>query len=293
MSPVYRPPSEANSLLIQVTIGCSNNKCTYCEMYRAKNYQVRPIEAILKDIKSAADYFSSFGQNPDKVFLCDGDALGAPMEILIPTLESLNSLFPQLRRVGVYSTAKNILNKTEEELKILASKNLTIAYLGLESGDDEVLAMILKGNTSKEMLEASLKIKRCGFKLSTIAMLGVGGKKYTQQHALQTAKLIGESSPHFFSILTTCALPDTPYQRMIEKGFIQPLTSKELFQEMYDMINLAEFKSNPVIFRANHVSNMHPLGGVLPRDKKIVLENLKRWIESTPEGVYPEMPLEL
>lgn len=287
--PVFRPPSEWKSLLIQVTIGCSNNKCTYCDMYRSKTYRVRPIDQIKKDLEKCA----ASGMSPDKIFLCDGDALGAPMEILVETLDAINSLFPDVRRVGIYATAENILEKTDEELKLLASKKLDIAYLGLESGDDKVLHMIVKGNTAQEMLEASLKIKDCGFKLSTIAMLGVGGKKYSKQHVENTAKMLSQTNPQFFSFLTTFAVPGTPYHTMIERGLIEPLTSKELLIEMHDILEASTFDLNQVIFRANHVSNAHPLGGTLPRDKDVILKTVKEWIAQTPEGVYPKAPAQM
>lgn len=292
-TPVFRPPSEGGSLLIQVTIGCSNNKCTYCDMYRSKKYRVRPFFDIVSDLQKSSAYYRALKRIPDKIFLCDGDALGAPMELLVDTLDHIKSLFPEIRRVGIYATAENILEKSEEQLRLLASKNLSIAYLGLESGDNQVLSMVIKGNTAAEMLEASLKIKRSGFKLSTIAMLGVGGQKYSQQHVVNTAKMLGETSPQFFSFLTTFAVPGTPYFKMIERGLISPLTAKQLLQEMHDIIELAEFKSNSIIFRANHVSNLHPLGGILPRDREIILKSIKGWIEQTPEGIYPQAPLQM
>jgi radical SAM superfamily enzyme YgiQ (UPF0313 family) len=291
--PVFRPPSEGRSLLIQLTIGCSNNKCTYCDMYALKKYRVRSINDILLDIKKAHDFYQSKGKTPDKIFLCDGDALGAPMDVLIPTLDALNSVMPEIRSIGAYATAENILNKSEEELRLLSSKKLNIAYLGLESGDDQVLHMIAKGNTASEMLEASLKIKECGFKLSTIVMLGVGGRTFSKEHVLNTAKVIGETAPHFFSFLTTVAIPGTPYFKMVERGLIEPLTVKELLQEMHDILKLAEFKSNSVIFRANHVSNMFPLAGVLPKDTAEILKTIKHWINETPEGIYPKIPLQM
>lgn len=288
-TPVYRPPSEGRSLLIQVTIGCSNNKCTYCDMYRSKTYRVRPQEDINRELDAC---FNS-GLDPEKVFLCDGDALGAPQEILIATLDKINELWPNVRRIGIYATASNILEKTEEELNLLSSKKLNIAYLGLESGDDKVLHMIVKGNTAKEMIDASLKIKRCGFKLSTIAMLGVGGKKYSKQHVENTAKILSATAPEFFSFLTTFSVPGTPYHKMVERGSIEPLTSKELLTEMHDILEQATFDLNSIIFRANHVSNMHPLGGTLPRDKDIILKQIQSWISATPEGAYPKVPLQM
>ncbi len=258
-------------------------------MYRSKTYRVRP----QADINRELDACFKSGLNPEKIFLCDGDALGAPQEVLIATLDKINELWPKVRRIGVYATATNILEKTEEELKVLSEKKLNIAYLGLESGDDKVLHMIVKGNTAAEMIEASLKIKRCGFKLSTIAMLGVGGKKYSKQHVENTAKILSATAPEFFSFLTTFSVPGTPYHKMVERGLIEPLTSKELLTEMHDILKQARFELNPILFRANHVSNMHPLGGTLPRDKDIILRTVSSWISSTPEGVYPKVPMQM
>ncbi len=284
--PVYRPPSEARSLLIQVTIGCSNNKCTYCDMYRSKSYRERPFEEIERDIKKCAEA----GLSPDKIFLCDGDALGAPMELLERTLLCIRETFPDCRRVGIYATAENMLGKSLEELKRLHDLGLGIAYLGLESGDDKVLHMIVKGNTAAEMVEGSLRLKDAGIKLSTIVMLGVGGVKYSEQHVKGTIEVLSQTCPHFFSFLTTFSVPGTPYHKMEERGLIEPLTSKALFKEMHDILNGVKFEANPVIFRANHVSNQFPLGGTLPRDQKKIVETLKEWWRSAPEGVYPPRP---
>jgi radical SAM superfamily enzyme YgiQ (UPF0313 family) len=288
-APVYRPPSEWRSLLIQVTIGCSNNLCTYCDMYRSKKYRERSIEEISLDIEKCRQS----GLSPEKVFLCDGDALGAPQPLLLETLKLIKSNFPAVRRVGVYATAENILNKTTEELRELYEHGLGIAYLGLESGDDSVLHMIVKGNTAQDMMQASLKIKSAGIKLSTIAMLGVGGKKHSKNHIIETAKLLSETAPQFFSFLTTFSVPGTPYHTMLERGLVEPLTSYELLGEMKGILELAVFEKNPVIFRANHVSNANPIGGTLPKDKETILGALEIWQKETPQGVYPERPVNM
>ncbi len=292
-TPVYRPPSEGKSLLFQVTIGCSNNKCTYCDMYRSKKYRERTFDEVFKDIQKASKYYLSNGFAPEKIFLCDGDALGASMKLLTQTLDAINTFFPNIKRVGVYATAQNILEKSEAELQLLASKKLTIAYLGLESGDDKILHMIVKGNSAQEMTEASLKIKQTGFQLSTIAMLGVGGQKLSEQHIENTAKILTQTCPDYFSFLTTFAVPGTPYHKMVERGLITPLTSKELFTEMYQIIKRADFSLNSVEFRANHISNMYPLGGKLPEDKTLILATLENWISEMPEGVYPPTPSQM
>ena len=287
--PVFRPPSEGRSLLIQVTIGCSNNKCTYCDMYRSKKYRERAFSDIEADIKKC----KSAGMSPDKVFLCDGDALGAPMELLEKTLLCLKEHFPDIRSIGVYATAENMLKKTDQELSRLHELGITIAYLGLESGDDKILHMIVKGNTAQEMIEGSLKVKKASIKLSTIVMLGVGGQKHSQAHIDQTAKVLSATCPHYFSFLTTFSVPGTPYHTMVERGLIQPLTSKMLFREMFEILDKADFTQNPVIFRANHVSNQFPLGGTLPRDKDKLVAAVKEWYELTPEGVYPPRPAQM
>jgi radical SAM superfamily enzyme YgiQ (UPF0313 family) len=260
-------------------------------MYRSKTYSVRPLQKVFDDIAIAESHYRRLGAMPEKIFLCDGDALGAPQEFLLQILDRLNNSFPEVRRIGIYATAENILNKTEVELKQLAAKKLSIAYLGLESGDDKVLHMIVKGNTAAEMKEASLKIQSYDWQLSTIAMLGVGGRKYSKQHVENTAKILGETSPTFFSFLTTFSVPGTPYHTMIERGLIEPLSAKELLQEMHDILATAPYdEKKRIIFRANHVSNQHPLGGILPKDLPGILAQIKKWINQTPEGVYPPKP---
>lgn len=284
--PVYRPPSEAESLLIPVTSGCSHNKCTFCGMYREKSYLVRPVPDILSDLEKALAFYQSRHIPVRKIFLCDGDALAAPMEVLVPVLERANELFPRLKRIGIYATARNILEKTDEELKALAQRKLNLAYLGIESGSDEVLRMVVKGNTAAEMKQASLKLMSSGWQLSVIIMLGLGGKKLTSIHSSETSKLISAIVPDFFSFLTTAPVPGTPYHAMIEKNRIEPLTTKGLLEEMRDILDNIVCEGK-IIFRANHVSNQFPLGGILPRDRAKLVDTLDEWISDCPEGSYP------
>ena len=288
--PVFRPPSEGRSFLLQVTIGCSNNKCTYCNMYRSKSYRVREIKEIEEELLKTKEYFQRLNYAPRRVFLCDGDALGAPTQLLLEVLDLIGIHFPSVERVGIYATAQNMLDKSLDELKLLASKKLTIAYLGMESGEDKVLHMIVKGNTAKDMIEGSLKIKEAGIQLSVIAMLGVVGVKHSKNHIEQTAKLINTISPEFFSFLSTVAVPGTPFKTMVDRGLIQELTTKELTTEMYEILQRVDNLKNSSLFRANHVSNQYPIGGTLPADREALLSTIENWISKIPEGVFPDIP---
>ena len=286
--PVFRPPSEGRSLLIQQTIGCSNNKCTYCNMYRSKSYLERDSKEVLDEIERAYAYFKKIGYFPKKVFLCDGDALGASTENLVLSLKKISELFPEDTRVGVYATAQNMLDKTQEELNLLSENGLRIAYLGMESGCDKVLHLTVKGNNAKDMIDGCQKLSLANIDVSIICMLGLGGKKFTSSHVEQTARVLSEISPNYLSFLTTMAIEGTPYHRMVKRGF-EMLTVKELLTELHDILDNCDFKKN-VLFRTNHVSNMYPIGGELNRDKEVILKTLKSWISETPEGTYPPKP---
>jgi radical SAM superfamily enzyme YgiQ (UPF0313 family) len=258
-------------------------------MYRSKSYKEREFKDIEKELRDSKIYFDKVGHLPNRIFLCDGDALGASMELLVSTLELINELFPELDRIGIYATAQNMLDKSEADLKKLASLKLNMAYLGLESGNDQILHMIVKRNTREDMILGSKRLIESGFKLSIIAMLGIGGEDLSKEHVKDTASIINAISPHYFSFLTTMALEGTPYFKMVERGRIKPLTCKKLFIEMRDMLKIINPESS-ILFRANHVSNQYPLGGTLPHDSDNIVNTLEKWISQTPEGTYPPMP---
>jgi radical SAM superfamily enzyme YgiQ (UPF0313 family) len=257
-------------------------------MYRTKNYRLRSLQEIFDDLEKAQNYYLSLGIAPRKVFLCDGDALVAPMSTLLPVVKKTNELFPSLKRIGVYATAQNILDKSNEDLVALADEKLSIAYIGLESGCDKVLHRIVKGNTNSDMKESFLKLRECGWQSSVITMLGIGGKELSDSHCSETAKLISATAPDFLSFLTTVAIPNTPYMTMVEREQTDPLTSLELLEEMRAIISNINCVKGKIIFRANHVSNQFPLGGILPRDKEKLVKTLDEWIAICPPGVYPE-----
>ncbi len=286
---IFRPPSEAQSLLLQVTVGCSHNRCTYCLMYKDKKFEVRSLDELKREINAARKYFVQLGSFPRKVFLCDGDALAAPTKLLLAVLKEIKTVFPEVVRVGIYVTAQNVLDKSKQELRALADNNLTIAYLGLESGANDVLKLINKGNSKEDMIRALNRLTEAGWQSSVIAMLGVGGRKYSPGHIFETADVISRTTPNYFSFLTTMALKGSPYLRAVEKGIIEPLTTKELLFEMREIIrNIIAPKR--IILRVNHVSNMFPLAGTLPRDQEKILNQINKWIELEPDDVYPSIP---
>lgn len=289
--PIFRPPSEGKSLLIQLTYGCSNNLCTYCDMYRSKKYTVRSFDEVKLDIDKAYDFYSKLGYPVKRIFLCDGDALGAPFELLKNVLLYINSKFSQLERVGIYATADNILLKSLAELRTLHSLKLSIAYLGIESGSDEVLKKIVKGNTQTDMIEAGIKIKKAGWKISNMFMLGIAGKNGMDKHIEESAFVINSIKPNYLSFLTTMAIPGTPYYRMVSRPNFKLSTTKDLLFEMKEIVSKLKLSPNDeIVFRANHVSNMVPVRGNLPHDQVQVLDNLEHWYQNCPENLYPELP---
>ncbi|RKY28112.1 MAG: radical SAM protein [Planctomycetota bacterium] len=268
VEPVIRPPSEARSLLLQVTLGCSHNKCTFCGTYLTKPFRVKPLEEALAEIEWARGRFGEVR----RVFLCDGDALVLPTEDLVAILDKINECFPSLQRVGTYANATNILNKSEEELRLLREKKLKIAYLGLESGNEEVLRRAKKGNTARQAVDAVLKAQRAGIKMSVMTLLGLGGKDLTREHARDSAAALNEMNPRFASFLTVVVLPGTTLWKHREEGKFKELSRIEVVRELREVIEKLDVKN--CVIRSNHVSNLVALAGNLPKDRESMLARI-------------------
>ncbi|MEE9312555.1 MAG: radical SAM protein [Planctomycetota bacterium] len=278
---IYRPPSEANSFILQATIGCSWNACTYCDMYNDKKFRLRETSDILADIELAGQMY---GDELDKVFVADGDALTMPMEQWLPILDKLNATFPHLRRVSAYAMASNLNEKTDAELAQLKKLGLTQLYIGPESGDDKTLHSIAKGGTLADHVEAAGKAHKAGIKLSVIFLLGAGGVARSEEHALASAKLCSEMDPRFVSLLTLTVVPGTPQDRLQQTGRFELPDMTGLLNEIKTFVQHA----NPTdaIFRTNHASNYLPLAGRLPRDRQKIIAI----IEAALDGNIPMRP---
>jgi len=270
---VYRPPSEANSFILQATIGCSHNACTFCGMYKDKKFRIRSREEIETDIRLAKLYYGDV----EKVFLADGDALAMETSDLVWVLEYLYRTFPALRHVGIYASPQSILNKTPEELQELRAKGLTIAYLGIETGDPQLLKEIHKGVNEKEMIAAGHAVIEAGIELSCTVILGLAGNnpEKSQQHAVLTAEVAGKISPHYLAALTLMIVPQTVLYNRVRRGeFVLP-GPFEILQELKIMLENLSVQ-RPCIFRSNHASNYLPIRGTLPQDKEAILNILEK-----------------
>lgn len=276
---LYRPPSEANSYIVQATIGCSWNHCTYCDMYRAKKFRVRAIEETLEDIRQAGEVY---GADIDKVFVADGDALILDLETWTTILEATREAFPRLRRVSCYATAMNLIEKSPAELARLRELGLSLLYIGPESGDDITLRKIAKGATAADHVEAARKAHEAEIKLSAIFLLGAGGIERSEEHARASAKLASEMDARFVSLLTLTVIPGTPIGKQLERGDFELPDVPGLLGELRTFI--AEATPTDSIFRTNHASNWLPLSGRLPRDRD-------RFVEALDAAIAGDVPL--
>ncbi len=267
---VYRPPSEARSLIIQVTIGCSHNTCTFCHMYTGKQFRIRKREEILADLEECS---REFGKYVRRVFFADGDALIVKTPLLLELLAYVKDHFPNVERVAAYGTASDVLRKSEEELRALANAGLEMVYLGAESGDDEILLQIKKGQTAAELIEAGRKLKRCGIKTSVTLISGLGGPEGMEKHALGSARLINEMNPEYAAILSLQLREDSPMAQEVLRGERKLLTADQTVEETEIFLNAID--SPGTIFRSNHASNYVSLAGVFNDDIPEMLEQLE------------------
>lgn len=258
---LYRPPSEADALILQATIGCSWNHCTYCDMYRDKVFRVRPVAECLSDLERAAE---RVGDQVEKVFVADGDALVMPTASWLAILERARARFPRLRRVSSYAMAGNVLEKSDEELRALSDAGLRLLYIGPESGDDVTLKRIAKGATFADHVAAAQKARRAGIETSVIALLGIAMER-SVEHAQATARLVTEMDPAFFSALTVTVVPGTPLATLERRGRFAVPPKETLFSELRTLVD--EARPTRALFRTNHASNYLALGGELPRDR--------------------------
>ncbi len=273
---IYRPPSEAYSLLIQVTIGCSHNTCTFCTMFKDKKFRVRPIKEVLEDLEMARRTYPVV----EKIFLCDGDALCLSNEKLMQILTRISELFPECKRVSVYGTARDINRKSDAELKELLDAGMEMIYMGAESGSQEVLDKIHKDVTVREQIDAVKKAERVGIKMSVTFISGLAGLEGWENHAIETGKMITEMNASYASLLTLMLDPAAPIMKDIESGEMTLLTPEQVVGETYLLLENAMPKKS-CVFRSNHASNYISLRGNLPEDRQRMLAQLKVAMENT------------
>ena len=273
---IYRPPSEAYSLLIQVTIGCSHNTCTFCTMFKDKKFRVRPIEEVFEDLEMARRAYPVV----EKIFLCDGDALCLSNEKLMRILTRIAELFPECKRVSVYGTARDINRKSDEELKELLDAGMEMIYMGAESGSQAVLDKIHKDVTVREQIDAVKKAERVGIKMSVTFISGLAGLEGWEDHAISTGKMIMEMNASYASLLTLMLDPAAPIMKEIESGEMTLLTPEQVVGEIYLLLENAVPKKS-CVFRSNHASNYISLRGNLPEDRQRMLAQLKVAMENT------------
>ena len=272
---IVRPPSEANSLLLPVTFGCSHNKCTFCGTYSNIKFRIRPLEDIKRDIDKVAKNYS---WSLRRIFLENGDALIAPQRLLVAVLKYLKQKFPNLERIGSYNTPQAALIKSVDELKKLHELGLNICYMGVETGDEELLKRIDKGATYAQIVEAGRKIKQAGITLSVTVILGLGGPEGSQKHALATARILSDIDPDFAGALTVMLVPGTPLHQDWEEERFELITPFQSLAELKMIIENANFSD--CFFTANHASNYLPIKARLPQQKAAVLKLINEVLES-------------
>ncbi len=265
-----RPPSEANSILLQVTVGCSHNRCTFCGSYKEKRFRIKDDQTILSDILFASKYMK--GQ--DRVFVMDGDSLIIPQKRLMGILDRIKEHLPWVRRVGAYANAKGVKKKSLEELIQLRENGLGILYLGVESGDEETLKNVHKGTSAQNLIDMGRKIREAGMKLSVTVLLGIAGRERSLEHARATGELLSAMDPNYVGALTVMLIPGTPLYEDYTSGKFQLPTERELLLELREMIVHTHLTMG--LFFSNHASNYLPIRAKLPRGKNEALTLIDR-----------------
>jgi len=282
-APLYRPPSEARSLIFQVTLGCSFNECSFCDMYRSKEYSERSWD----DVKAEIDMMANYVPDTKRVFLADGDALNLDSEYMIKIIKYIKEKFANIERISCYAMPMNILKKTSEELKKMNEAGLDMFYLGIESGSDIVLKKVTKGAVAKTIIKSVNKAKEAGYIMSCMVILGLGGKKYSKDHIQGTAQVISACSPHYVGALTLY-LENGIKQEFIDKynGEFVKINDDESLEELYGLIDQINTKEE-IVFRVNHGSNAYTVKGTFPEDKQEMLDKVE-WMKEHPEIVRPQ-----
>ena len=261
-----RPPSEAYSILLQVTVGCSHNKCTFCGTYKGERFRIKDDTIIMSDILFASKYM----KRQDRVFLMDGDVLIVPQKRLVWILDSIKEHLPWVRRVGAYANAKSIKMKSPEELRVLRDKGLGILYLGVESGDEETLKKIRKGTSAENLIRMGRKVREAGIKLSVTVLLGIAGRERSLEHARATGRLLSKMDPNYVGALSVMVIPGTPLYEDLQKGDFALLNKREFLLELREM--LAHTHLTRGLFFSNHASNYLPVKARLPKGKQEALK---------------------
>lgn len=277
---IIRPPSEADSIILQVTVGCSHNKCTFCGTYKGSRFRIKDQEVIDADIAYAAEHLSFLR----RVFLTDGDALILPQDRLVRILTRIRGKMPSIQRVGLYGNAKSILRKSAEQLAELRELGLGIVYLGLESGDDEVLKSIRKGVAAKKIVEAGSRIREAGLKLSVTALLGIAGRERSLIHARATGEALSTMDPNYVGVLTLMLLPNTELWREVREQRFELPTQPELMLELREMLYHTNMTRG--LFFSNHASNYLALRVKMPADREKAL----KVIDGALQGNVPLKP---
>ncbi len=266
---VYRPPSEAHSLLIQATIGCPHNKCSFCDMYKGTRFRLRPVNEIKADLWMARDHYGPWVRS---IFLPDGNTIIMKTNDLVQIFEFAKTLFPRLERITVYGSARFVDKKSLDDLKRLKEAGLNRIHMGMESGDDVTLTRVSKGTTSEQIIRAGCKVHEAGIELSEYYLVGIGGVERTLEHARESARVLSAISPDFIRLRTFVPVPNTPIIKDLEEGRIQLLSPHQALEEIRYLLQDLEAEGSWIV--SDHVSNYWNITGLMPRDKEAMLAEI-------------------